>query len=164
MRALLRFVKPLWTRANDWFLNIHTTPVRELRPRYDDRPWWRGERTVASVHDDNKAFASPDYHYIRKVRSLLHLRPSDVLYDLGSGTGRFLCVFAREKIRGCVGIELFQPLCEIARDNATRLRGRKVPITVRCGDAASADMADGTIYLMFNPFGAETMHDVLSNI
>ena len=90
--------------------------------------------------------------------------PDDVFYDIGSGMGRILCVMARQRLRRCIGIELFEPLCEIARHNAVTLRGKKTPIEVLCADATTADLGDGTIYFMFNPFGAETMRDTLLNL
>lgn len=88
----------------------------------------------------------------------------DVIYDIGAGKGRILCVFSRRKLKKCVGIELMEEYCEIARSNAQRVRGRRSPIEIRCEDAAIADMSDGTVYFLFNPFGFDTMRDVLANI
>ena len=68
------------------------------------------------------------------------------------------------RISRVVGIELDRPLCQIARQNADRMRGRHAPIDVRCEDASSADLSDGTIYYLYNPFGPETMRDVLGRI
>ena len=90
--------------------------------------------------------------------------PDDVFYDIGCGMGRVLCVAARWRIKRVVGIELDQPLCDIARRNADRMRGRHAPIDVRCEDASTADLSDGTIYYLYNPFGPETMRDVLGRI
>jgi H2-forming N5,N10-methylenetetrahydromethanopterin dehydrogenase-like enzyme len=78
--------------------------------------------------------------------------------------GRIVCDVARKRVRKCVGVELYEPLCEIAQRNSTRLRGKKSPIEIVCDDAARADLSQGTIYFMFNPFGAETMRDVIANI
>jgi hypothetical protein len=64
----------------------------------------------------------------------------------------------------CIGVELLAPFCEIARRNAAGLRGRKAPIQIVCGDAATAELSEGTIYFMFNPFGADTLRDTLENI
>ncbi len=63
-----------------------------------------------------------------------------------------------------MGIELNNTLCNAARVNAARLRGKKAPMEIRCEDAAKADVSDGTIYFLFNPFGADTMRDVLAGI
>ncbi len=88
----------------------------------------------------------------------------DVFYDIGSGMGRVLCVAARGRVGKVVGIELDGSLCAIARRNADRMSGRKAMIDVRCEDASSADLSDGTIYYLHNPFGPETMRDVLGSI
>jgi predicted RNA methylase len=75
-----------------------------------------------------------------------------------------LCVLARLPLKRVVGIELDAGLVEAARRNAERLRGRRAPIEVHCQDAAGADYSDGTIYLLYCPFGPETMKDVLEKI
>lgn len=116
------------------------------------------------MYDDGIVYASPDYWYVYRIARMLKPGPEDVFYDLGSGKGRILCVMARKCLQKCVGVELFEPLCETARRNAERLRGRKSSVEVTCEDAAKADVSDGTIYFMFNPFGPETMRDVLGNI
>lgn len=87
-----------------------------------------------------------------------------MFYDIGCGMGRVLCLVAREPVQKCVGIELLEPLCEIARKNALRLRGRKAPISVVCEDVTTADLSDGTIYFMFNPFGPETLRETFERI
>jgi hypothetical protein len=89
--------------------------------------------------------------------------PEDVSYDIRSGVGRILCVMALHRLRRCVGVGLSVPLCQIARPNTLKLRGRKAPLEIVCGDAATAYPADGTIYCMLNPFAAvseELLRDV----
>ena len=87
-----------------------------------------------------------------------------MFYDIGSGMGRIVCAVARKRLRKGIGMELSEPLCQIARRNAMKLRGRKAPIEMVCGDASTADLREGTIYFMFNPFGADTMRDTPENI
>jgi precorrin-6B methylase 2 len=87
-----------------------------------------------------------------------------VFYDIGSGMGRIVCAAARKRLRKCTGVEMSEPLCQIARCNAMKLRGRKAPIEIVCGDAPTADLGEGTIYFMFDPFGADTIRDTLENI
>jgi len=169
IRALVRstaaVVKPWWTLANEFALGIHT--ISEL-PREERaaprREWWRGEHSDDARYDDNHHYATIDYWNLRRV--LRELRPGkvDVFYDIGCGMGRILCCAARRPLKKCVGIELFEPLCEIARENSRRLRGRKAPIEIRCADAAKADLSEGTVYWLFNPFGERTLMDTLRNI
>ena len=158
--------RELWRRCNDLYLNIETSSrdnsVGSDKPR--SRQWWLGPETHRARNTDNYIYSSPDYWYIYKIIEKLKPGPEDVVYDIGAGKGRFLCVAARKKVRECVGIELLKPLCEIAERNASRLRGRKVDIRICCADAASADLSHGTIYFMFNPFGARTMFDTLERV
>jgi precorrin-6B methylase 2 len=166
LTVLAKPLRSLWTFGNEFALNIDTTgfPVRRPRNSDGDRQWWRADFSPDAKHDDGSNYASPDYFYLYRIARMLNPSPDDVFYDLGSGKGRMLCVMARKRLRKCVGIELFEHLCETASQNAQRLRGRRSPIQVVCGDAAKADLSDGTIYFMFNPFGIRTMRDVLDNI
>ena len=158
-------LRRVWTTANERILNIRTTDSY-FRTGLTGTgvSWWRGQRCDVSLHDDNYAYATMDYWYIYKARKILELRSDDVFYDIGCGKGRAICVFARVRMRRCVGVELLQPLCQEAERNAGDLRGRKTPITVVCSDASTADLSDGTVYFLFNPFGEKTMEQVLRNI
>lgn len=154
---LRRFQKP-WESINDWFLNIDT----ESRPQEAN---WRGDGLKLPVrHDDGLGYQTVDYMNLRKMRRLLQLGPRDTVYDLGSGKGRVLCVLAQKAVHKCIGIEILPGLCEIARRNVERLRGRCSPIEIRCDDVATANVSDGTVYFLFNPFGSDTMRNVLDNI
>ena len=166
LSTIVNTLRPLWTRCNEFALNIETTAFLSPSTRNSngDRAWWRAEFTDKARHDDGSNYASPDYFYLYKIARILDPSPEDVFYDLGSGKGRMLCLMARRRMRKCVGIELFASHCEAARRNTERLRGRKSPVEIICEDAAKADLSDGTIYFMFNPFGVGTMRDVLDNI
>jgi SAM-dependent methyltransferase len=121
-------------------------------------------RSETTKHNDGCPYETIDYWNIRKVLRALKPSATDVFYDIGSGMGRVICVAARLRMKKCVGIELSGWLCETARRNAMRLRGRRSTIEVICGDAATTPLADGTIYFLFNPFGPETLFDTLTNI
>jgi SAM-dependent methyltransferase len=158
---LLRQVQFAWIAANERYLNIETSD----RVQYEETPgWWRGPKTSAARHQDNCAYGTPDYFYVYKIIKVLNPQPDDVIYDIGAGKGRILCVMSRRHVRKCVGIELLDDLCQTARANAARVRGRRAPIEIRCEDAAVADISDGTIYFLFNPFGKDTMQEVLAHI
>lgn len=158
---LARSAQSVWETLNERFLNISTTD----RSRWNGTAgWWRGPAIEKARHQDNRAYATPDYYYIYKI--IRHLNPGeqDVFYDIGSGKGRILCVMSRRKVNKCVGIEILDDLVLIARANAQVVRGRRSPIEIKCEDAAEADMTDGTIFFLFNPFGPDTLKDVLDNI
>jgi precorrin-6B methylase 2 len=106
------------------------------------------------------------YSYLKLWKYTNLLKPSreDVVFDIGCGAGRILCIMARRPVRKCVGIEISTEYAERARRNAKRLRGRKAPIEINVADAAEADYAGGTIYCLFNPFGTKTLQVVLERI
>jgi SAM-dependent methyltransferase len=162
----INLLRPLWTTLNEVVLNIRTMPPSTAAgiPSDPVRSKWRGPFSRTAKHDDNTAYGCPDYWYIRAIARRLKLAREDVFYDIGCGMGRILCVVARRRIRKCVGIELFEPLCEKARRNALRLRGRRAPIEIFCADAATADLSEGTVYCLFNPFGEDTLRDFLANL
>jgi predicted RNA methylase len=162
---IVSLLQPLWTQCNEIALKIRTTPPAEPSSAIESTT----EPTAPQVgprprHNDSGRYEVPDYWYMRKVRGILRPGPEDVVFDLGCGMGRFVCLVARRKVRKCVGVELSPRLCEAAQENAVRLRGRQAPIEIVCSDAAAADLSGGTIYYMYNPFGPATMGEVLANI
>lgn len=114
--------------------------------------------------DDSVIYEGISYLQLWRYINSLKLSSDDVVFDIGCGMGRVLCLFARRPVKKCVGIEVSKELAEIAKQNAMRLRGCKAPIDIVVGDAAEADYSDGTIYCLFNPFGAETLEAVLERI
>jgi SAM-dependent methyltransferase len=154
----------LWTKCNDLALGIQTGP--EAAPNltlYAAEPW-RGDYCAEARYGDNFRYASIGYRHIRKILRVLNPGPQDIFYDIGCGMGRVLCVAAQRPLRKCVGVELLESLCQIARQNALKLRRRRSPIQIICGDAANISSADGTIYFLFNPFGPETLRATFDNI
>lgn len=116
------------------------------------------------MNGDAFRYQAKCYYWIWRHLQPLGLGPSDVFHDIGAGTGRLLCVAALSSVRKCVGIELSQELCVVAQENAQRLRFRHAPIVVVREDAALADYSEGTVFALFNPFGAQTVEAVLERI
>jgi hypothetical protein len=171
MGSAARFgdLKPLssardaWVRLNDSYLNIATDGAI-AESRQPTRPWPLDEVTERACNADNHLYCSPDYWHLRKVLGVLRPARTEVVYDIGSGKGRFLCLAARYPVRRCIGLELREDLCEISRENLEHVRGRRAEFEIRCGDAATANVDEGTIYFLYNPFGPETLRAVLENI
>ena len=163
VRLFVRLLVYVWTTCNESVLRIQTEPPFGSPPLDPAQPW-KGEATIDAKHSDNHRYGTIGYRHIRRILQVLDPGPEDVFYDIGCGMGRVLCVAAQRPLRQCVGIELMETLCQAAQRNAASLRGRKAPIRLRCEDAARADLADGTIYFMFNPFGPETLRDTLERI
>ena len=78
--------------------------------------------------------------------------------------GRVICLFSRQRVSKCIGVELMEDLCQQARANVDRVRGRRTQVEVICQDAALTNVADGTVFYMYNPFGADTLRAILENI
>lgn len=164
IKRLLLLSERVWIKLVDLCLNINTVPDGRGGLGDSSAPYMPTDIPSTRLYADNTPYASPNYLHLWRIRRLLKASPQDVLYDLGCGMGRVICVMARGPTRRCVGIELSPGLCEIARDNAGKLRRRKAVIEIVCGDAAAADLSAGTIYFMFNPFGTATMKQVLASI
>jgi SAM-dependent methyltransferase len=105
--------------------------------------------------------------HLRKV--LTELKPSaeDVLVDFGCGKGRVLLVAAMQGLKRVTGVEFSPELCAIAEQNIARLQEKVplCPVEVACIDAGRYQIRpDETIFFFFNPFDAEVMKEVISNI
>lgn len=146
------FILALETAFWDGWLGIKTLGVK------------RGGFPAGAAIDDSNYYQSKCYSTVRACLRPVRMTPEDVFYDIGCGAGRVICVVARRRIRKCVGIELSESLCRLARENARRLRGRQTPIDIVEGDATLVDYSDGTIFFFFNPFGPQTLQTVLDSI
>jgi SAM-dependent methyltransferase len=120
-----------------------------------------GERGL--VHDGCR-YEVLDYPLLRRYLRPLRLGNEDVVFDIGCGMGRVLCVCAQLSIKRCVGIEIAPELAERARENALRLTGRVAPVVVLTQDATTADYSQGSVFILFNPFGRATLVMVLARI
>jgi precorrin-6B methylase 2 len=136
----------------DRMLNIDTVspPVRAIKHR--------------TRFGDTQREDAYSYFKLWKYSNFLKPSEKDIVFDIGCGMGRILCVMARWPVRKCVGIEISTEYVERARQNAKRLRGHKAPIEIIVADATNADYFGGTIYCLFNPFGTKTLEVVLERI
>jgi SAM-dependent methyltransferase len=126
----------------------------------------RGTNAIpgGSAFADAHPFHSKSFFHIKSILRQVPMTGNDVFYDIGCGSGRFICCAALQHIKKCVGVELSKELGELARINATHLRFRKAPIEIINADASELDYTEGTIFALFNPFGAETLAAVLDRI
>lgn len=91
----------------------------------------------------------------------------DVFLDYGSGKGRALLLAARHHFRKCMGVELSDKFCQIARANVMRARSqlRCKEIEVIEGDATEFEVpAEVTVIFLFNPFVGEVFEQVVERI
>ncbi len=113
---------------------------------------------------DATRYEAVPYWLLKRIEQVVKPCPEDVFFDIGCGKGRALAMFALCPIRKCVGVEIDPALAQVAKRNADSLKGRVAPIEIRTENAAETDYSSGTIYFMFNPFGAATLTAVLQRI
>ena len=160
----IRYAYKMWTLFNERLLNIETGQSASGPGARQGLPDFRGIYTDHAVNKDNRDYVASDYHNIGRMMRILAPGRDDVFYDIGCGKGRILCVAARLRLKRVVGVELFEELCTVARHNAECLRGRKTPIDVICVDATKIDYSDGTVFMLYYPFGELTMRAVIKSI
>ena len=151
---VLRLVKTVLLWIEEMVLNIRTSVPERSVPAKSD----------GLLFADNREYASINFWHTRRMLRVVEPGPDDVVFDLGAGAGRMVCVAARLDIRKCIGVEISEKYCDRARQNARRLRGRKAPIEIVCEDATRTDLSAGTIFYMFNPFGRDTLAAVVENL
>lgn len=159
-----RFAKRIWSWSNDCFLGIETSDSDHHKEQDPTKPWPFSLIHGKPKHQDSIIYGAAEYYSVRRLIRTLQPSGSDVIFDLGCGKGRVICEFARRQVKSVVGVELNETHCGIARRNAGRLRGRKSPLEIRCEDAATTDLSQCTILFMANPFGPDTIREVLNNL
>ena len=119
---------------------------------------------MAVVHPDAAYYATINYSEIKAILNTLNLRSSDVFIDIGCGKGRVICYTSRFNIKNIIGVDIDNTLCRIAHKNASRVHGKKTVISVINDSAENFDYSAGTVFYLYNPFGALTLMNVLKRI
>ena len=102
------------------------------------------------VHYEPSAWRS-----LAQVFAALEFGPDDVFADLGAGMGRVVVVAARHPFRRVMGVELAEPLAEIARENLRRNAARQVAgaAEIVTADVTEYELPDDvTVVYFHNPF------------
>jgi SAM-dependent methyltransferase len=143
--------------------------VTGLRNRISDVLWERrlnietgGQRPVD--HPDANRYGTMAHRPIIQLLDALKLRPDDVLVDIGCGKGRIICHAARRRLKRVIGVDIDRELCEDARVNVDRMKGRRTPIDIINLPAQEFDYRDATVCTLFNSFGEATLVKVLDSI
>jgi protein-L-isoaspartate O-methyltransferase len=85
---------------------------------------------------------------VERMLKMADVDEDDVVYDLGSGDGRFVITAARQFGARGVGIEINPRLLRQARTNA-RLAGVEDRVTFRQGDLYKADLREATVVTVY---------------
>ena len=114
---------------------------------------------------DGRYYGAASYRSLRRVFDAIELKPDDVIVDIGCGFGRPLFFAVDQyKVRQAYGIEANANFAQTMRSNITKFRGNKEVITVVETYAQEYDYRHATVIYLYNPFGAETMIEVLEKI
>lgn len=134
----------------DRWLGIHTESV--------DVP------QAATEETDAHWYVPLAYGQARRVLRSLRLTNDDVVYDIGCGFGRVVCLAARYRVREVIGVECDARFGLQATTNIRRLRRLASPARIEVNDAAVANYDGATVVILFNPFGVATTRAVLQRL
>lgn len=88
------------------------------------------------------------WHVVDRVLNEVRVTAADVVYDLGSGDGRFLVRAAKGRGARGVGYELNPGLVEEAR-SSVRAAGVSDRVEIRHGDIFDADLSPASVVTLF---------------
>jgi cyclopropane fatty-acyl-phospholipid synthase-like methyltransferase len=112
--------------------------------------------------EDGTCYEGTPYLIMLEVLRTWQLGPDDVFVDLGCGKGRTLCMAARSNVGRVIGVEQEQELIQQARANVTAVADARAQVEFFQGMAQDFDFDGATAILLFNPFGARTLQEVLT--
>jgi len=136
----------------DWKYNIDTYKVIKL------------EKDISS-NSDATFYMSIPYIRLFKLFKILNLNKTNTLLDIGSGLGRVVLLSKNYNIKKAIGVELDNSLHKLALINSTKCNIKSSTETQFLNiDAVKYLDNSPDIYIMFNPFGIQTLIHVMENI
>ena len=104
--------------------------------------------SVAVWTDGEVPFVRSTPEVVDRMLDLARVKPSDLLYDIGSGDGAIVIRAAKKYGVKGVGIEIDQGLVTKARDNAFRENVQDL-VEFRAQDAFAADVSAATVVTLY---------------
>jgi len=104
--------------------------------------------SVAIWTDGEVPFVRSTPEVIDRMLDLARVKPSDLLYDIGSGDGAIVIRAAKKYGVKGVGIEIDQGLVTKARDNAFRENVQDL-VEFRAQDAFTVDVSSATVVTLY---------------
>jgi SAM-dependent methyltransferase len=132
--------------------------------------WWERRlrvdtRGIAGAGtDEHQYYATLSYRALFRILRLADLQPDDVFVDLGCGKGRVLCCAAISNVARVIGVDDVPELCGVARRNVLAMAQPHAPVEVVQGRAEALDYRQASVLFMFNPFGPETIGQVVRKL
>ena len=87
--------------------------------------------------------------------------PDDMLIDLGSGLGKVVMLARLLTGAKARGIELQPGLVDRARQCA---EAAGIDVAFNCADVRTADLADGTVFFLYDPFTGPVLAEVVARL
>lgn len=113
-------------------------------------------------------YVATEYRTFRRLMRAVPIRAGrDVFLDYGSGKGRVLVMAATYPFAKVIGVEFSPELCEVARDNVARVRGKLHCATIEVVTMNAREYEvppEVTTLYFFNPFHGEILDGVLENV
>lgn len=103
------------------------------------------------------------YVVARDLLELLRPSPDDLVVDLGCATGRVVLYGGVVTDAGLLGIEIVEERAAIGAA-AARSLGLSPRVTITAGNVLERDLARGTTFYMFRPFGEATEAEVMRRL
>ena len=134
--------------------------------RFHERYWEKrlGVDTggwIAVELDDGMLYEATPYLLLEDLLCFLDLQAHDVFLDLGCGKGRVTCMVARTAVGKVVGLEQEEAFLNQARKNISGISDLRAQVDFHHGLAQDFDFDTTTVAFLFNPFGADTLLEVL---
>jgi hypothetical protein len=112
--------------------------------------------------------ASPCGIILRAIDGLDISHNQFCFIDIGSGKGRALLMAGKKPFREVIGVELFSELNNEAINNIEKFRNKNLlnaPVKAIATDVLDYEFPDGdTVIYLFNPFDAEIIFELASNL
>ena len=87
-------------------------------------------------------------------RKIYHIKPSDVLVDVGCGQGRVILWWLSQRYNNkIIGLEIDENIAKAAGKRLDKYHN----VQIITGGAIENIPSDGTLFYLFNPFGADQM-------
>jgi len=113
---------------------------------------------------DGVLYEATPYLLIEDILCHLNLKANDAFLDLGCGKGRVACMAARTSVGHVVGLEQNSTFLDIARKNLSSLSDIRATVDFHHGLAQDFNFDTTSVIFLFNPFGADTLHDVIQRL
>ncbi len=104
--------------------------------------------TTTDTVDSDVPYVPTPPDVVRRMLEMANVSPDDVVYDLGSGDGRFPITAAKRFGARGVGVEIDPKLVRRARANA-REAGVADQVEFQEGDMFESDLSDATVVTLY---------------